>query len=134
MKFLILTLAVSLPFSGQAADKKASSAKAAASPASTAAMTEKKEAKSRYSGKIASVDASAKTVTIEGKTSRFIYVTGETKLKKTDGTAATWDDLKIGEEVRGAYVKADDGKMHASTLKVGPKAEKKPKAAASPKS
>ncbi|MDP9292262.1 MAG: hypothetical protein M3O82_07860 [Verrucomicrobiota bacterium] len=134
LKLLTIAIALALPLSMQAAEKKAATAKAAPSPTAAAEKAEKKDAKSRFQGKIASTDATAKTVTLEGKTSRVLYVTSETKLKKTDGAAATWDDLKMGEQVRGSYVKGDDGKMTASTLKVGPKAEKKAKAAASPKS
>jgi hypothetical protein len=127
--FAITLLSAALAGTGlQAADKKADKAKptAEASPAA-AASSEKKKDSVPFHGKIASADASAKTVTLEGKDAqRVLMITDTTKLKKGDG-AATWDDLKAGEDVGGSYKKTADGKMEALSLRVGPKPEKKAK-------
>ena len=107
----------------QAADDKD---KPAAGAAATAAASPAKKG-TPFHGKITSVDAAAKTITLEGKEAqRVVMVTDSTKLKKAGG-AATWDDLKVGEEVGGSFKKTDDGKMEALTLRVGPKPEKKKK-------
>ena len=54
-----------------------------------------------YRGKVASVDASAKTLTV-GK--RTIKVTDQTKITK-QGAAATMADITVGEKVSGSYWK-----------------------------
>ncbi len=125
----ITILSAALIGSTAPAAEKNAEAKTAAE-ASAAASPEKKRDIIPFHGKIASVDPAAKTVTLEGKEAqRVVTVTDTTKLKKGDG-AATWDDLKAGEDVGGSYKKTADGKMEALTLRVGPKPAKKSKEAA----
>ena len=68
-----------------------------------------------YHGKIASVDATAKTFTVG---SRTIKVIDETKITK-QGAAATMTDIVADEEVRGAYWKKEDGSLEAKSVKLG---------------
>ena len=80
----------------------------------------KKETKEKvnsipFRGKVKSVDKTAKSITIG---SRTFQITADTKLIKA-GKPATLDDAVIGEEVGGAYVKADDGKLNATMVRFG---------------
>jgi hypothetical protein len=72
-----------------------------------------------YRGKVASVDASAKTFMV-GK--RTIKVTDQTNITK-QGTAATMADITVGENVSGSYWKKDDGSLEAKNIKVGAEME-----------
>jgi hypothetical protein len=87
------------------------SAETSASP-----MAQEKPARPMpYHGKVASVDATAKTFMVG---SRTFKVTDETKITK-QGAAATMSDITAEEEVRGSYWKKDDGSLEAKTVKVG---------------
>ncbi len=70
-----------------------------------------------FHGKIKAVDKTAKTITI-GETT--IQITSETKLNKA-GKPATLDDATVGEMVAGAYKKSEDGKLNATTVRIGSK-------------
>ena len=72
-----------------------------------------------YRGKVASINASAKTFTV-GK--RTIKVTDQTKITK-QGAAATMAEISLGEKVSGSYWKKDDGSLEAKNIKVGAKME-----------
>ena len=73
-----------------------------------------------FRGKIASVDAKAKTFTIAGKEkSRVFKITNRTMLTKA-GATATMKDVVVNEEVRGSYWKVTDGSLEAKTVKLGP--------------
>lgn len=72
-----------------------------------------------FHGKVASVDATAKTITVGKQT---YNVTSTTKLMK-DGKPATFDDAKVGEEV-GGVAKKDGDKLNIVSLRIGPKPEK----------
>lgn len=109
------------------------SAKGKASPAPEAAASASPMAKDAmakmpralpYRGKVASVDASAKTFTIASKTagSRVFKITDETKIMKA-GAAATMADIVADEEVRGSYWKKEDGSLEAKKVNLGPKME-----------
>ena len=91
---------------------------------STKPATEKKEKKPSagpFHGKLAALDKTAKTITV-GK--RTFQITSETRINK-EGKPATLDDGVVGEEVSG-YVKPDDnGKLVATKVNFGPKAEPK---------
>ena len=84
-----------------------------------AATGEKKQGRLPFHGKIAAVDKKAKTFTVGERT---FQVTSETKLNK-GGKPATLDDVAVGEEVGGSFEKADDGKLNAKLVRVGPKVE-----------
>ncbi len=76
-----------------------------------------------YHGKIASVDSTAKTFTIAGKTSSRVFkVTDKTEIMKA-GAAATMADIVADEEVRGSYWKKEDGTLEAKKVTLGPKTE-----------
>jgi hypothetical protein len=106
-------------------------AKGKATPAPEAAASASPMAKETsmtraipYRGKVASADASAKTFTITSKKgeSRVFKVTDETKIMKA-GAAATMADIVADEEVRGSYLKKEDGSLEAKKVNLGPKTE-----------
>ena len=78
-----------------------------------------------FHGKLKSVDTSAQTIAVGSMT---IQVTSETKISKDDHPAALSSGV-VGEYVSGAYRKTDDGKLNATIVTFGKKAEKaeKPK-------
>jgi hypothetical protein len=114
---LLLSVSAFCPL--QAAEKPA---EAASSPA---AAVEKKRPMP-YSGKVHSVDKEAKTFTLQSQknSSRVFTVTAGTRMLKGEA-AATWDDIKPGEEVRGQAHKIETGKYEAVSVFVGPKADGK---------
>ena len=80
---------------------------------------EKKEGRIPFHGKLVAVDKTAKTITVGERT---FQITSESKLSKA-GKPATLDDAAVGDEVSGNYQKADDGKLHAKSVRFGPKPE-----------
>ena len=110
----VAALILGVPSGAPAKEKKTETAfpEASASPATKAKPLP-------YRGKVASVDASAKTFTV-GK--RTIKVTDQTKITK-QGAAATMADITVGEKVSGSYWKKDDGSLEAKNIKVGAKME-----------
>jgi hypothetical protein len=74
-----------------------------------------------FHGKVASVDKSAKTITLDDKNKRTFQVTSETKIKK-DNKPATLDDVTAGENISGSYKKGEDNKLILNSLYVGEKA------------
>ncbi|MBI3878059.1 MAG: hypothetical protein HY300_19215 [Verrucomicrobia bacterium] len=83
----------------------------------------KKKGGQGFTGKVTAVDATAKTVTLSGKTARVLQVSSQTRIEK-DGKPATFDDIKVGEEVTGSYKKVED-KLEASLIRIGGPAPKK---------
>jgi hypothetical protein len=80
-----------------------------------------------YLGTIASVDATAKTITVtlaSGAT-QVIHVGSKSKIRK-DGEPGTFADAVAGQKVRGSAHKDDSGDWVANTVVIG---EPKPKAA-----
>jgi hypothetical protein len=78
-----------------------------------------------FRGKIGAVDASAMTITLEGKErKRKIQVTSQTRILK-DGKVAKITDAMVGEEVGGVLTRTADGKEEAVSLRLGPKPESK---------
>ena len=105
------------PATAPAKEKKTEAAAAEASASPSA-----KVKPIAYHGKVASVDAAAKSFTV-GK--RTFKVTDQTKITK-EGAAATMDDVVVGEKVSGSYGKKEDG-LEAKSVKIGAKAvETKP--------
>lgn len=105
------------PTQGFAEEKKPE--KAGAAEKKSAPKGEKKEGRIPFHGKLAAVDKNAKTITVGERT---FQITSETKLSKS-GKPATLDDGVVGEEVAGNYQKADDGKLHAKSVRFGAKPE-----------
>lgn len=94
------------------------------SPAPAASASPKEKGKTNravpFHGKIASVDAKARTFSIAGKgATRLIKITDQTKITK-QGADATMKDVVADEEVRGSYWKKEDGSLEARGLKLGP--------------
>lgn len=85
-----------------------------------AAHGAKKKGVTPFHGKLAAVDTAAATITVGSTT---VNVTSETKITK-NGKPATLADLTVGEKIGGAYKKSEDGKMNATTIRVGDKPEK----------
>jgi len=82
-------------------------------------MGEKKEGVIPFHGKLASVDKSAKTITVGERT---FQITADTKIMKA-GKPATLDDCVVGEEIGGRYKKTEDGKLVVVGVRFGPKPE-----------
>lgn len=65
----------------------------------------------QYQGKLAAVNASAKTITVQGKKdSIVILVTTDTKIRGKDGRFAKLQELKIGDDVSGISQMSPDQK------------------------
>ena len=82
----------------------------------------------QFQGKITAVDKESKMVTVQdsaGK-SHKLHIGDTTKLTKgsTSSDSATWDDLKVGMEVRGTH-KMQGTMNHAETVTIGTEAEAK---------
>ena len=92
-------------------------------PAKTATenkeTTNKKPSAGPFHGKLAGLDKAAKTITV-GK--RTFHITSETQIKKA-GKPATLDEGVVGEEVSGYVKPTEDGKLAASKVNFGPKAD-----------
>ena len=96
-----------------------------AEPTASASPVEKMAPKKRgtpYRGKIASVDSAAKSFTITTKKgeSRVFKMNDETRYMK-DGQPATMADVVADQNVRGQYLKMDDGTMMAKSVMLGAK-------------
>ena len=73
-----------------------------------------------FHGKIGAVDKSAKTITLDERTKRVFQISSETKYTK-DGKPATFEDAVVGDYITGQYLKGDDGKLTAKSIKFGMK-------------
>ena len=72
-----------------------------------------------FRGKVGAVDATAKTITLEGKeTGRVFQVTSATKISK-DGKPAVLADVTLGEAVGGLAKENAAGKWEIVTLRIG---------------
>ena len=92
------------------------------------AQAEKTEAKEKFRpfrGTIKSVDATAKSITLEGEKAQTFAVASDAKLTK-EGKPATFADLAIGDAVGGRAKETGEGKWTAVTINAGKKAEKAP--------
>src|SRR5262249_1010429 len=73
-----------------------------------------------FHGKLTAVDTNAKTVSLHGKDKdRVFQVTSKTRIMKA-GKPATFEDLKVGDEV-GGFAREVDGKLELVSLRVGAK-------------
>jgi hypothetical protein len=68
-----------------------------------------------FHGKVVSVDSAAMTFTVGTMT---IAISSTTKITK-DGQPAIFADITAGEMVSGSYKKDAEGKMNASSVKIG---------------
>ncbi len=79
----------------------------------------KKKSAHPFHGNLAAVDKTAKTI----KLGESVYqITSETKITK-GGKPATLDDGVVGEPVSGYAKPTGDGKMAATSVRFGPKAQ-----------
>src|SRR5581483_9184562 len=105
-------------FAKRAAASPSPSTAASPSPAATATATQRSRP---FHGMVASVDARAKTFTINSKkeSTRVFKLSDQSVITKT-GAAATMKDIVANEEVRGSYWKEADGSMVVRSVKLGP--------------
>jgi hypothetical protein len=75
-----------------------------------------------FRGKLAAVDANAKTLTVGN---RVFQITADTKIFN-NGEPAALSDGVVGEPVRGAYKKTESGLLEAVTVHFGAKTGEKP--------
>lgn len=76
-----------------------------------------------YRGKITAIDKSAKTISLAGKDKdRVFKVTAETKILK-DGKPFLWEDVQVGEPVRGQARLVEQGNPELLSLYLGTKGE-----------
>lgn len=120
-KYAPLLLALALPLSAVAAEKKAvHSASPSEAPAAAEKAAASGAAKVPYHGTISSVDAAAKSFTLKGREKdRVLGVTETTKILR-DGVAVELNTLSPGEEVRGQVSKMGD-KWEAVSVLAGEK-------------
>ena len=97
-------------------------------PAKTNQSTEtpKPDKKGRtlpFHGNVASIDKSAKTITMQGKKQRMFHLTTESKINK-DRKPSSLTALAAGDYVGGSYREAADGSLELVTLNIGTAAGK----------
>jgi hypothetical protein len=80
-----------------------------------------------FHGKLKAVNTDAMTMTVG---SRSFEITAGTKIYN-NSAPATLADGKVGESVRGTYLKTENGKLEAVTVYFGAKTDEKPKPEAS---
>jgi hypothetical protein len=93
-------------------------------PAAAPTVQKKKNGALPFHGKLSALDAAAGTFTVG---TLNLSITSTTKIS-TNAVPATLADFKVGDNVSGAYKKTADGKLTATSLKLG--LGKKKKAAA----
>ena len=111
-----------LPLSAQTNTTSTNLTKSATAKKKDAAA--KKPAAHPFHGKLAAVDKNAKTITIGTST---YQITSETLIFK-DGQPATLGDGVVGEPASGYVKPGADGKLNATKVNFGAKAESKTKA------
>ncbi len=89
--------------------------------AQTPTPTAPKVKKIPFHGKLQSVDASANTITIEGKTPRVFHLTPTTKITDGSGNPSTFGAAVVGEDVGGSYTKDSAGTMTLYSVRFGAK-------------
>jgi hypothetical protein len=123
IKFTTLSLLaaalIATPVWSRAQDT-STNAPAAAAPT----VQKKKNGALPFHGKLSALDAAAGTFTVG---TLDLSITSTTKIS-TNAVPATLADFKVGDNVTGAYKKTADGKLTATSLKLG--LGKKKKAAA----
>jgi len=108
----VITTVTSAPLLG--ADKPASGEKA-----------ETKEKFRPFRGTIKSVDAGARSITLDGEKAQTFAIASDAKLTK-EGKPATIADLAVGDAVGGRAKDSGEGKWTAVTINAGKRAEKTP--------
>ena len=70
---------------------------------------------------VVSVDKAARTFRMGKKVIHQVHVLPETKISQGDGTAAGFEALAPGTEIRGSVRKRSDADWDAVSVKIGPK-------------
>lgn len=91
-----------------------------ASTNAPAAAPVKKHKNLVFKGTVSAIDTNAMTLAVETRT---FTITSETMITK-DGQPAALGDGAVGQPVAGAYKKADDGTLNATTVRFGGKKKK----------
>src|ERR1700761_3393875 len=92
------------------------------SPVHGQAAADTKVKKIPFHGKLTSVDTSAQTITLVGKTStRVFHVTPDTKITDGAGATSTLSAAVAGEDVGGSYSKDAAGTLTLFSLRLGAK-------------
>jgi hypothetical protein len=130
---LITTIAIfaltALASPSYAAQKKKTSEKKPAEPAKAADPAKSDESQKPvaskpipYQGNVGSVDATAKTFTLKNKDGKeHVYTVTEKTQITSNEAPATFDDIKVGEIVRGTRLKLGDAKWEAVKVMIGAK-------------
>jgi hypothetical protein len=73
----------------------------------------------QFNGRITSVNRNENTITVNDQTmgSQVLHI-GETTKMKRGNSGASWDDLKVGENVQG-MMRTDGTRAHASSVEIG---------------
>lgn len=80
-----------------------------------------------FRGTVEAVNATARTITLEGKKSeRVLHVTAETTLEK-DGKPAKLEEVAPGDYAKGLLTKPDGNRELVVKATLGPKPDRKPK-------
>ena len=102
-------------------------AAAESAPGTGTSQTQRKASSHAYPfrGTVDSVDASAKTITLDGKKSeRVLHITDDTVLEK-DGKPAKLEEVASGDYARGLVSKPDGAREILVKATFGPKPDKK---------
>jgi hypothetical protein len=102
-------------------------AAAESAPGTGTSQTQRKASSHAYPfrGTVDSVDATAKTITLDGKKSeRVLHVTDDTVLEK-DGKPAKIDEIASGDYARGLLSKQEGAREILVKATFGPKPDKK---------
>jgi hypothetical protein len=89
--------------------------------AAASTTTEPKVKKIPFHGALQSVDASAQTITIAGKTPRVFHLTPTTKITDGSGNPSSILAAVVGEDVGGSYTKDSAGAMTLYSVRFGAK-------------
>jgi hypothetical protein len=132
---LPIALAAVLAFAGVPVTVHAQTPAPAAAPAATAPAAKATTApkKTKFSGTLSAVDATANTIMVSDKTvaPKTLSVAATTKIRK-DGKPATLADFKVGDKVGGSYTTDATGVMTAVSLSSGASAKKTTATTATP--
>jgi hypothetical protein len=120
---LLAAAIIALPAVTRAQDATTPNAPAAPEQKSEAPAKHKKHDTMPFHGKISAVDDKAMTLKVGERT---FEITKDTKITK-DGKPATLADGVVGETVGGAYKKDAEGKLIATSIHFGGKADSEKK-------
>jgi len=71
-----------------------------------------------FRGTVASIDKTAKTITLKGPKKQVIHITDATKITK-EKLPSTIDSISVGSMVSGLKLQASNGNWEALSLRIG---------------